>query len=142
MTAQPPFRAGHRARLELTACAAIGAALAAFALAPPSPAPAASAPETVFESFSTPPAPVRTVDPEYPEMARKLGIEGLVLCAVTIDAEGSVTAVEVIASESPMLDEAARRALLGWKFSPALQSGQPVASRVVVPVRFALDVAR
>ncbi len=145
MTVQERFHPGHLARLEVAACAAMTAVLAALALVPAAAAPAApdtGAPAPGSGSFSTPPAPVGTVDPEYPEVARALGIEGRVLCAVTIDETGVVVAVEVAQSASPMLDEAAQEALRHWTFSPALQRGQPVASRVMVPVLFALNGAR
>ena len=39
----------------------------------------------------------------------------------------------------PALDQAARAAVLRWRFDPALTAGIPVAGRVRVPVRFQLS---
>lgn len=143
MTTPRPSRAGFRTRLPFPAGPAIAGVLLAFTAAPAAPASAdAPEPPAAVEPFDTPPSPVQPVEPEYPQGARKAGIEGDVLCAVTIDAEGRVTSVEVLRSAAPLLDDAARRALLQWVFSPALRDGEPVPSQVVVPVRFALDSTR
>ena len=105
---------------------------------PPDPDGAAGATREGFRSFSTPPEPRTVVEPEYPEMARSLGIEGRVVCEVTIDETGRVMAVRILESDSALLEEAARDAVVRWTFTPATQSGQPVTATVVIPILFRL----
>lgn len=55
--------------------------------------------------------------PEYPAAARRHGIEGTTLLALTVDAGGNVTDVRLGAtSGSRLLDEAAVRAARRWRF--------------------------
>ena len=78
--------------------------------------------------------------PDYPERARRSGLEGRVVIEVRVAADGSVTASEVFESSgSDELDEAALEAALAAKFSPARQDGRPVASELLIPYRFKLD---
>ena len=50
---------------------------------------------------------------EYPEIARRDGIQGDLLMKFTIQKSGKVTDVEIVKSSGyPMLDEAAKKALL------------------------------
>lgn len=75
--------------------------------------------------------------PEYPEGAVRKGRHGDVVLVITIDSQGSVSEVEVEASSGyEDLDVAAVKAARAWRFIPAIQAGQAVASRVRVPVEF------
>jgi len=56
--------------------------------------------------------------PVYPEMAKRLRIEGLVKLEATVNPEGKVTAVKVV-SGNGMLGLAATQAVNSWKFVPA-----------------------
>jgi protein TonB len=91
-----------------------------------------------------PPAPVRMVQPEYPDPARSEGVEGTVLLRVRVDAAGVPVETEVVegVEEHPELGEAAEKALLQWEFEPATDHGEPVEASVMVPVRFAMDGGR
>lgn len=77
--------------------------------------------------------------PLYPRLARRMGKQGVVLLEVVVSALGTVTDVKVASgSGSELLDAAALDAVRGWRFSPGLRNGRPVAMRVRVPVRFEL----
>jgi periplasmic protein TonB len=77
--------------------------------------------------------------PAYPPMARRLGIEGLVVLRVQVSAKGTPDQVAVAqTSGTPVLDEAALRAVQGWSFVPARLGEKPIAHVVDVPVRFQL----
>lgn len=77
--------------------------------------------------------------PEYPAHERALGREGHVLVRVQLDARGVVLAVELAQpSPFPGLNRAALRAVRGWRFAPASENGQPVASAIEVPIEFRL----
>ncbi|WP_374584337.1 energy transducer TonB [Ideonella dechloratans] len=78
--------------------------------------------------------------PPYPEAAREDGLEGLVRLAVEVDPQGRVSAVRWDARSGVMLlDIAARDAVRLWRFEPARQDGQAVASTVRVALQFRLD---
>ncbi len=80
----------------------------------------------------------RTVQPVYPESARKRGIEGWVELAFTVMPNGSVDDVEVRnASPADVFDDAAVRAIRGWRFEPVERNGERVAQRAMVRLRFA-----
>jgi protein TonB len=79
----------------------------------------------------------RTVNPQYPEAARKKGIEGWVELAFTVSLSGSVENVEVRnASPADVFDDAARRAVRQWRFEPVVRNGQIVEQRAMVRLRF------
>ena len=80
----------------------------------------------------------RTVQPVYPESARKRGIEGWVELAFTVQPNGTVEDVEVRnASPADVFDDAAVRAIRGWRFEPVERNGERVAQRAMVRLRFA-----
>jgi protein TonB len=77
--------------------------------------------------------------PAYPAEARRSKQEGTVLLEVAVDRRGR--AAQVLIKESSgviSLDEAARRAVAGWRFRPARMAGLPIDSIVHVPIRFSL----
>ena len=77
--------------------------------------------------------------PDYPEEARRLHQEGVVLLSVEVSAEGRAAEVSLKRSSgSELLDQAAIRAVKRWTFEPARVASLPVASRVDVPIRFSL----
>jgi TonB family protein len=79
----------------------------------------------------------RTVNPVYPEAARKRGVEGWVEMAFTVTPEGKVEDVEVRnSSPADIFDEAATRAIRQWRFEPVERNGQKVPQRAMVRLRF------
>lgn len=90
-----------------------------------------------FVPYDTKPEPIRYVTPEYPEMAKKAGIEGTVTAQLLIGADGKVYDVRIVAGPEifhAAVEKAARECL----FSPAKQRDKPVAVWVAVPFRFSL----
>lgn len=80
----------------------------------------------------------KTVQPVYPESARKRGIEGWVELAFTVQPNGSVDEVEVRnASPADVFDEAAVRAIRQWRFEPVVRNGEKVPQRAMVRLKFA-----
>lgn len=78
--------------------------------------------------------------PPYPPAARRLGQHGVVLVRVYVNREGRPAEVRLAkSSEVEALDEAALGAVSGWRFTPARQGAEPVASWIEVPVRFRLE---
>lgn len=83
------------------------------------------------------PVPITQLAPEYPEIARQSGVQGMVTVRALIGTDGRVKRVEVEKSV-PILDAAAVSAVRQWVFKPALSNNRPVKVWVRVPVRFRL----
>jgi len=77
--------------------------------------------------------------PSYPKAAREAGIQGVVILDVIIDERGGVERVSVLKTLSIGLDEAAVRAVKGWKFRPATLQGRPVRVQQTLSVNFRLE---
>ncbi len=131
----------------LGALARLGTALALIAMMAcaaraPGPAPVdagtARAAEDDFEPFDTPPSIEWQIEPVYPEYAKRNHVEGSVVIRVTLSAKGKVEETRVIESSNRMFDAPALEAVRQFRFKPARKDGQPVRSRVVVPIQFRL----
>ena len=59
-----------------------------------------------------------------------------ILVEAAVGTDGKVTGVKFV-SGHPLLADAAREAVMQWRFKPATADGQPVASSIRVPVNFA-----
>lgn len=82
----------------------------------------------------------RNQPPEYPQLARQMSQEGLVILRVEIDKKGIPVQVEVEQSSGyPLLDQAALKAVKRWRFQPERIGDSPVKSVVAIPVRFRLE---
>lgn len=75
---------------------------------------------------------------EYPEIARRVGIEGKVFVRAFVDETGTVTNAEVVKGIGGGCDEAALDAILKTKFTPGKQRGKPIKVQVTVPIHFRL----
>jgi TonB family protein len=70
------------------------------------------------------------VPPVYPEIAKRMKIDGAVVIEVTVNADGGVSNVKVV-SGNRMLSSAAEDAVRKWKFVPG-----PGTSKVDVEITF------
>lgn len=76
----------------------------------------------------------------YPTIAAENGVQGRVSCTFTVNADGSVTDVQVIRPRDPNLDKEAIRVLKQLpKFKPGEQRGKPVRVKYSIPVNFRLQ---
>ena len=78
--------------------------------------------------------------PIYPDLARRVGVQGSVILLVVIGVDGRVGAIEVLRSPDARFgfDLAAIEAVKQWRYRPALMSGRPVAVQMRVVIEFAL----
>ena len=78
--------------------------------------------------------------PPYPLIARRMGVEGVVVLRVFVHADGSVAKALIRqSSDSTLLDESALKTVREhWRFLPAHLDGEPVESWVEVPIHFVL----
>jgi protein TonB len=81
---------------------------------------------------------LRTVEADYPNAARAAQIEGDVLLQVMVDVDGKVSGATVVKSVHPLLDAAARKAVLQYRYAPATRNGDPEASTIRIAVSFRL----
>lgn len=89
-------------------------------------------------AFLTPPKP-----PIYPAQARRRNQQGLVLVEVRLDAHGLLREIKLLRSSGvESLDRSALDAVAAWRFIPETLNGQPVPSRVHIPIEFALSASR
>ncbi|MBI4650297.1 energy transducer TonB [Candidatus Desantisbacteria bacterium] len=80
------------------------------------------------------------VEPLYPELARRMGIEGKVLLKLLINHEGKVKKIEPIGNLSKVgFEEQASIAVKKWKFSTPTINGNPVSIWFVLPLAFSLN---
>ena len=93
---------------------------------------------TCAEPASKPKPASRPRDIEYLDDARAREIEGRLVLAVTVAADGTVSAVEVKAPVDPALDAAAVEAVKSWRFEPARRCGKPVEGTFTLARRFVL----
>lgn len=85
------------------------------------------------------PVRVRSETPPYPPLARAADIEGDVSLMAQVGADGTVTAVEVLQAPHRLLADAARKAVLRYRYTPGLRNGVPAPFSVRVTIRFRLQ---
>lgn len=76
---------------------------------------------------------------EYPDMARRAGIEGLVVVGMVVEPDGSGSSWVIIKSAGPILDEAALAAVKRLTFRPGRQRSRAVRVKFNIPIRFRLE---
>jgi protein TonB len=86
--------------------------------------------EEACDEEPTKPVPVYKTEIEYTAAARAEGVEGRLVLALTIGADGSVIDVAVVSSVQESLDASAIATVKTWRFKPALKCGRPVAGGV------------
>jgi len=87
----------------------------------------------------TEPSVIHRIQPKYPKEARRDRISGQVILEATIDTEGRVQSISVLADPDPRLTQAAIEAVRQWIFEPARnEDGTPVMVRTAVTLMFRL----
>lgn len=76
---------------------------------------------------------------EYPEIAKRAGVEGKVYVLAFVDENGNVTGAKIIKGIGGGCDEAALDAVKKTKFKPGKQRGTPVKVQVSIPIVFKLQ---
>ena len=77
------------------------------------------------------------VQPLYPPLARATHVEGAVEFTATISKEGAIENLQLVRGH-PLLVNAARQAILQWRYRPTLLNGAPVEVITDIIVRFTL----
>jgi protein TonB len=80
------------------------------------------------------------VPPEYPQNAREHGIGGWVDVQFTVQADGALNEVTVVAAQpAGVFEQSALDAVRHWRYQPQVKDGAPMAQRARVRVRFAVQ---
>lgn len=80
---------------------------------------------------------INRIQPIYPTEARRKEINGRVILRFVVDREGNVKQVKVVrAQPEGIFEENAMEAVRKWRFKPGYFSGEPVNTRVTVPIKF------
>ncbi len=95
-------------------------------------------PPADFVAVEKEPVVVRKVEPKYPELAMRAGLEGKVWVKIWVDKEGKPKQVVVIKSDAEIFNQAAEDAAKQFLFTPAYMNNGPVSVWVSVPFRFKL----
>lgn len=75
---------------------------------------------------------------QYPELAKKAGLEGKVVLRVLVRRNGNVKKFIVESTDSEIFNKSAGDAVMKTQFLPALQNGKPIACWLSVPISFKL----
>lgn len=75
---------------------------------------------------------------KYPDIARRAGIQGVVLIYAFVDEQGKVTKVELLKGIGVGCDEEALAAVMETKFNSGKQHGRNVKVQVTVQVKFTI----
>src|SRR5207237_8711763 len=81
---------------------------------------------------------IRKVQPVYPPLAKSARVQGTVEFTATISKDGNIENL-VLVRGHPLLVNAAKEAVLQWKYRPTLLNGQPVEVITDIIVNFKLS---
>lgn len=84
--------------------------------------------------------PLFKADPVYPRRAKRSNTQGWVNIAFTINVQGRVEDIEILAAEPEgLFDTSSINAVKKWQFKPQLLAGKATARRVVQTIKFELN---
>ena len=111
---------------------------------PPPPPPPVIAPRGPVRIGGqiTPPTLLKRVEPEYPPLAVKAHIQGVVIMEATVNEDGEVTDVKLLRSANPLLDREAAVAVRQWRYSPVVLNGLRVPFILTVTLSFSLELTK
>ena len=117
-------------------------------LGPPQPIPTgpgvrelpADSPKPLPLLGPKPLTPDHSLRPPYPLAKRRLEEEAVLRLRLAIDERGRVRSVEPVGAADPMFLASARNHLIrNWRYQPATEGGRPIASFIVINLRFEID---
>jgi protein TonB len=81
---------------------------------------------------------IRKVEPVYPPLAKSARVQGTVEFTAVISKDGNIENLQLVRGH-PLLVNAAKEAVLQWKYKPTLLNGQPVQVITDIIVNFTLS---
>ncbi len=95
--------------------------------------------ESASALLSIPPISIKRVPPIYPYSMKRSGLIGEVTVSFEVNQKGDVQNPFVVKSNNPGFEAAAIEAVRKWKFKPGIKNGQPVTTKMQIPITFNLD---
>jgi len=89
--------------------------------------------------ISSMPKVLNEIRPKYPESQKKLGKEGKVIFEIIIDASGTVRSANIVQSLGFEFDQAAKEAMMKFKFRPAMMDQSAVPVKIKYAINFVLE---
>jgi len=80
---------------------------------------------------------VRRVEPEYPESARRAGIQGTVVLNIHIGSDGTVESAQLVSGPRELV-QASMDAVKHWRFKPHVVNGRPARMQTTLTLNFKL----
>jgi protein TonB len=81
---------------------------------------------------------IHMVQPQYPPLAKATRVQGVVEFTATISKQGTIEGL-TLKSGHPLLVNAAREAVLQWRYRPTILNGEPVEVITDIIVNFTLS---
>ncbi len=92
-----------------------------------------------FVAVENPPQIISAQQPDYPEIARRAGLEGSVWVKILVGKDGKpIRAVSLNGASNELFEEEAIKAAMKYKFTPATMSMGPVKVWVSIKFKFQL----
>lgn len=88
----------------------------------------------------TAPKSIKKAFPKYPDMAKKLKLQGAVGLSILVTETGKVAEVKITRSAHPILDAAAVESVRSWVYEPARKNG--VVVKVWLPISISFQTGR
>lgn len=85
------------------------------------------------------PRAIQQGPPRYPSELRQARIGGEATIYFIVTREGQVANALAVKADDERFGEAARAAVLQWRFEPARVNGEPVNCAMMVPIMFAVE---
>lgn len=97
------------------------------------------APPADYVPYEKAPEAVKQIQPKYPDLATRAGLEGTVWVKIWVDKEGKPKKAVVQKSDAEIFNQPATDAAMQWVFTPAMMKNGPVSVWVSIPFRFKLS---
>ena len=93
-----------------------------------------------FTPFEVAPQPLADFSPQpaFPELAKMAGVQGKVTCLVYVDKKGEVKKYKIVSAKPENLgfEDEVKKVVMKWRFTPAIQQGNPVGVWISIPFNF------
>jgi len=97
------------------------------------------APPADYVPYEKAPEAVKQIQPKYPDLATRAGLEGTVWVKIWVDKEGRPKKAVVQKSDAEIFNQPSTDAAMQWVFTPAMMKNGPVSVWVSIPFRFKLQ---
>jgi protein TonB len=104
---------------------------------PPPPLPAAKTEVLRISGGAQAARLIHQVNPDYPEIAKRTRVQGVVVLDAIINKEGAVESLRVVSGHL-LLNQAAIDAVRQWRYQPTLLNSEPVEVATTITVTFTL----